>query len=171
MEGSGAAGRTIHVNATFHGRFSIQERTLHGEGRYHGWFRGSRENRPCYCPVSWKVQYPGANLPRRRPISWMVRSKTAEPSTLEAHIMEGSIFRSEPSMSEVDFVEGSGAAGRTIHDNAPYHGRFNIQGRTIHVGGRYHGWFRGSRANRPCYCPVSWKVQYPEPNLPRRRPI
>ena len=41
--------------------------------------------------------------------------------------MEGSIFRSEPSMSEVDFVEGSRAAGRTLHDNAPFHGRFGVR--------------------------------------------
>ena len=41
--------------------------------------------------------------------------------------MDGSIFRSEPSMSEVDFVEGSRAAGRTIHDNAPFHGRFGVR--------------------------------------------
>ena len=25
-------------------------------------------------------------------------------------------------------MEGSGAAGRTVHDNAPFHGRFSIQG-------------------------------------------
>ena len=57
----------------------------------------------------------------------MVRYKTAEPSTLEAHIMEGSIFRSEPSMLEVEIVEGSGEAGRTIHVNALYHGWFGVR--------------------------------------------
>ena len=41
--------------------------------------------------------------------------------------MEGSIFRSEPSMLEVDIVEGSGEAGRTIHDNAPFHGWFGVR--------------------------------------------
>ena len=55
--------------------------------------------------------------------------------------MEGSIFRSEPSMSEVDIVEGSGAAGRTVHDNAQFHGRFNIQKQTFHAGAQYHGRF------------------------------
>ena len=64
--------------------------------------------------------------------------------------MEGSIFRSEPSMSEVDIVEGSRAAGRTIHDNAPYHGRFSIQGRTIHVNAPFRGRFGVQGANRPC---------------------
>ena len=33
---------------------------------------------------------------------------------------------SGPSTVKVDIVEGSGEAGRTIHDNAPYHGRFDI---------------------------------------------
>ena len=41
--------------------------------------------------------------------------------------MDGSIFRSEPSMEEVDIVEVSGEAGRTIHVNAPYHGRFGVR--------------------------------------------
>ena len=92
---------------------------------------------------------PRRDLPRRRPISWMVRSKTAEPSTLEAHIMEGSIFRSEPSTLEPDIVEGSGEAGRTIHVNAPFRGRFSIQKQTFHAEDRYRGWYKGSRANPP----------------------
>ena len=41
--------------------------------------------------------------------------------------MDGSILGSEPSMSEVDIVEGSGAAGRTVHDNSPFHGRFGVR--------------------------------------------
>ena len=111
VDGSRAAGRTVHVNAPFHGRFNIQKQTFHAEDRYRGWFDIKQRNRP-----HW------------RPISWMVRYKTAEPSTLEAHIVNGSILGSEPSMSEPDIVEGSGAAGRTVHDNAPFHGRFTIQG-------------------------------------------
>ena len=43
-------------------------------------------------------------------------------------IMEGSVSRSKPSTVKVDIMEGSGAAGRTIHVIAPFHGRFSIQG-------------------------------------------
>ena len=83
--------------------------------------------------------------------------------------MEGSIFRSEPSMSEVDFVEGSGAAGRTVHVIAPFHGRFSIQKQTFHAEDQYHGWFDLKQRNRPHWMPISWKVRYLEVNRPCRR--
>ena len=62
-------------------------------------------------PVSWKVQYPVANPPRWRSISWMVRFNTTEPSMLEVDIMEGSRLRSEPSTLGTHFMEGSAARG------------------------------------------------------------
>ena len=74
----------------------------------------------------------------------MVRYKTAEPSTLEAHIMEGSVSGGEPSTPKTKIVDGSRAAGRTVHDNAPFHGRFNIQKQTFHAEDRHRGRFRGA---------------------------
>ena len=50
-------------------------------------------------------------------------SKT-EPSTLQTHIVDGSIEYS-----------------RTFHAEDPYHGRFMPQKRTFHARGRYHGRF------------------------------
>ena len=51
----------------------------------------------------------------------------SEPSTVKVDIMDGSILGSEPSTLEPDIVEGSGEAGRTVHVNAPYHGRFGVR--------------------------------------------
>ena len=59
-------------------------------GPFHGRFSGSR-----------------ANLPRWRPISWMVRYKTTEPSMLKVDIMEGSAAKGEPSTLEANIVDGS----------------------------------------------------------------
>ena len=64
--------------------------------------------------------------------------------------MDGSILGSEPSTLEPDIVEGSGEAGRTIHVNATFHGRFSIQERTIHVNAPFRGRFGVQGANRPC---------------------
>ena len=52
-----------------------------------------------------------ANLPRWRSISWTVRYKTTELSTLEVDIMDGSCLRSELSTLGTHFMEGSAARG------------------------------------------------------------
>ena len=83
--------------------------------------------------------------------------------------MDGSILGSEPSTLEPDIVEGSGEAGRTIHVNATFHGRFSIQERTFHAEDRYRGWFDIKQRNRPHWRPISWKVRYLEVNRPCRR--
>ena len=58
----------------------------------------------------------------------MVQGRQGEPSMLLPRFMEGSVSRSEPSTPKTDIVDGTRAAGRTLHDNAPFHGRFSIQG-------------------------------------------
>ncbi|MDD7154078.1 MAG: hypothetical protein SPF80_02200 [Candidatus Cryptobacteroides sp.] len=41
--------------------------------------------------------------------------------------MEGSSSRAEPSTLKPETVEGSIPQTRTLHENAPHHGRFNVQ--------------------------------------------
>ena len=56
--------------------------------------------------------------------------------------MEGSASRAEPSMLKPKLVEGAIPQARTLHENAPHHGRFNVQSGTIHAEalnrGRFH---------------------------------
>ena len=73
---------------------NIRYLLAHAGGPFHGRFRGSR-----------------ANPPRRRSISWTVRYKITEPSSLEVDIMDGSGLRSEPSTLGTHFMEGSAARG------------------------------------------------------------
>ena len=67
VDGSMPNTGTFHVNASNHGRSDIQTGTFHVRGRNHGWSHPSRPN-----------------LPRWRPISWIVQCQTPEPSTLAA---------------------------------------------------------------------------------------
>ncbi|MGM9757751.1 MAG: hypothetical protein ACI3ZM_06345 [Candidatus Cryptobacteroides sp.] len=53
--------------------------------------------------------------------------------------MEGSASRAEPSALRSEIVEGSIPQARTLHENAPHHGRFNVQGGTLHALGLNHG--------------------------------
>ena len=107
VEGSGEAGRTIHVNAPFRGRFSIQKQTFHAEDRYRGWYDLKQRNHPHWRPISWKVRYLEVNRPCRREISWKVQGQQGEPSMLLPRIMEGSVSRSKPSTVKVDIMDGS----------------------------------------------------------------
>ena len=55
--------------------------------------------------------------------------------------MEGSMSRAEPSALKPETVEGPIPQGRTLHENAPHHGRFSIQSGTIHAEARNRGRF------------------------------
>ena len=59
-------------------------------------------------------------------------------------IMEGSTSRAEPSTLKPEIVEGSIPQTRTIHGNAPHHGRFNIQSGTIRAETRNRGRFHSA---------------------------
>ena len=82
-------------------------RTIHGEGRYHGWFDLKQRNRPHWRPISWKVRYLEVDRPRWSPTSWMAQGQQGEPSMLMPRFMEGSVSRSEPSTPKTDIVDGS----------------------------------------------------------------
>ena len=45
-DGSILQDRTFHVNASYHGQFSIQTRTIHALGPNHGWFGIQELNLP-----------------------------------------------------------------------------------------------------------------------------
>ena len=64
-------------------------------------------------------------------------------------IMEGSASRAEPSALRPETVEGSISQARTLHENAPHHGRFILRSGTIHL--------------KP------WKVPFRRP-IPQTRP-
>ena len=89
-DGSILQDRTFHVNAPYHGWFSIQARTLHALGLNHGQFDVNR-----------------TNLPRGDSISRTVPFSKTEPSTKTCRIMEGSASRAEPSALKPEIVEGS----------------------------------------------------------------
>ena len=63
--------------------------------------------------------------------------------------MEGSMSRAEPSALKPETVEGPIPQGRTLHENAPHHGRFSIQSGTIHAEARNRG-----RFHFPTPCPI-----------------
>ena len=149
VDGSILQDRTIHDNASYHGWFSIQARTLHALGLNHGQFDVNR-----------------TNLPRGDSISRTVPFSKTEPSTKTPRIMEGSASRAEPSALKPEIVDGSIPQARTLHENAAHHGRFSIQSGTIHAEARNRGRFHSSESNPPRKCPASWKVQCPELNLP-----
>ena len=75
----------------------LQDRTFHVSVPYRGQFGIHVLNHPRLVPISWTVQYPGANLPRLGPESRMVRVSGVEPSTVEVDIVDGSGFRAGPS--------------------------------------------------------------------------
>ena len=58
--------------------------------------------------------------------------------------MEGSASRAEPSTLKPEIVEGSIPQTRTLHENAPHHGRFSIQSGTIHAEARNRGRFHSA---------------------------
>ena len=84
--------------------------------------------------------------------------------------MEGSASRAEPSALKPEIVEGSIPQTRTLHENAPRHGRFSIQIGTIHAEARNRGRSHSAESNPPRKRPASWKVQCPERNHPRLSP-
>ena len=149
-DGSILQARTFHENAPHHGRFSIQSGTLRAEVRNRGRFHS-----------------PDPNLPRFRPESRTVRCKQNQPSTRRLDITDGPCLRSAPSMLMLHIADGSILQARTLHENAPHHGRFIIQSGTIRAEARNRGRFHSPRPNHPRKRPASWKVQHPERNHPR----
>ena len=73
--------------------------------------------------------------------------------------MEGSVSRAEPSALKPEIVEGSIPQTRTIHGNAPHHGRFNIQSGTIRAETRNRGRFHSAESNPPRFRPESRTVR------------
>ena len=55
--------------------------------------------------------------------------------------MEGSLSRCEPSTLKAHIVDGSIENSRTFHANTPFHGRFSFQVRTFHAEDPYRGRF------------------------------
>ena len=55
--------------------------------------------------------------------------------------MEGSSSRAEPSTLRPKIADGSILQDRTIHENAPHHGRSSIQSGTLHAEARNRGRF------------------------------
>ena len=150
VEGSIPQSRTLHENAPHHGRFSIQSGTLHAEALNRGRFH-----------------FPDPNPPRFRPESRTVQCKQNQPSTRRLDITDGPCLRSAPSMLMLHFADGSILQDRTLHENAPHHGRFSIQSGTIRAEARNCGRFHSPRPNHPRKRSASWKVQHPERNHPR----
>ena len=73
--------------------------------------------------------------------------------------MEGSSSRAEPSTLRPEIVEGSILQDRTLHENAPHHGRFIIQSGTIHAEARNRGRFHSPGPNPPRFRPESRTVR------------
>ena len=149
-DGSILQDRTLHEIAPHHGRLSIQSGTIRAEARNRGRFHSA-----------------GPNPPRFRPESRTVRCKQNQPSTRRLDITDGPCLRSAPSMLMLHFADGSILQDRTLHENAPHHGRFSIQSGTIHAEARNRGRFHSPGLNPPRKSPASWKVQCPERNHPR----
>ena len=62
-DGSILQDRTFHDNASYHGWFSIQARTLHALGLNHGQFDVNRTNLPRGDSISRTVHVSEAHLP------------------------------------------------------------------------------------------------------------
>ena len=150
VDGSILQARTIHENALHHGRFISQKRTFHVNAPFRGRFHSPRPNPP-----------------RFRPESRTVQCKQNQPSTRRLDITDGPCLRSAPSMLMLHFADGSILQDRTLHENAPHHGRFSIQIGTLRAEARNRGRFHSAGPNPPRKCPASWKVQCPERNHPR----
>ncbi|MDY2859682.1 MAG: hypothetical protein SOT77_03300 [Candidatus Cryptobacteroides sp.] len=75
--------------------------------------------------------------------------------------MEGSLSRCEPSTLKAHIVDGSIEHSRTFHAEDPYHGRFMPQKRTFHAEDPYRGRFNRIQPNLPRQRPISWKVRQP----------
>ena len=163
VEGSIPQTRTFHDNASYHGWFSIQSGTLRAEARNRGRFH-----------------FPSPNPPRFRPESRTVRCEQNQPSTRRLDITDGPCLRSAPSMLMPHIADGSISQthfpdpssrpvpqARTLHENAPHHGRVNVQSGTIHAEARNRGRSHSSVSNPPRKRAASWKVQCPERNHPR----
>ena len=73
--------------------------------------------------------------------------------------MDGSVSRREPSMLRPETVEGSIPQTRTLHENAPHHGRFSIQSGTFHAEARNCGRFHSAESNPPRFRPESRTVR------------
>ena len=72
-----------------------------------------------------------------------------------------------PSMLMLHFADGSILQARTLHENAPHHGRFIIQSGTIHAEARNRGRFHSPGPNPPRFRPESRTVRCKQSNLPR----
>ena len=123
-DGSILQDRTLHAEARNCGRFILQSGTLHAEARNRGRFHS-----------------PDPNPPRFRPESRTVRCKQNQPSTRRLDITDGPCLRSAPSMLMPHIADGSILQSRTLHENAPHHGRFSIQSGTIRAEARNRGRF------------------------------
>ena len=93
----------------------------------------------------------------------------AEPSALRPETVEGSYLRSAPSMLMPHIADGSILQDRTIHENAPHHGRFNIQSGTIRAEARNRGRFHSPDPNLPRFRPESRTVQCKQNHPSTRR--
>ena len=62
-------------------------------------------------------------------------------------------------MLMLHFADGSILQDRTLHENAPHHGRFSIQSGTLHAEARNCGRFHSSELNPPRFRPESRTVR------------
>ena len=106
-DGSILQDRTFHVNASYHGWFSIQARTFHTLGLNRGQFDVNK-----------------ANLPRLRHISRMVRDPGVEPSMLRLNIVDGSTLQGRTFHVNASYHGWFSIQTRTIHALGLNHGQF-----------------------------------------------
>ena len=107
------------------------------------------------------------NLPRLGPESRTVRDPRVEPSTLRFNITDVPTSIAEPSTLKAETVEGSIPQARTLHENAPHHGRFIIQSGTIHAETQYRGRSISQTRTFHVNAPFRGRFHSPGPNLPR----
>ena len=166
-DGSDTRGRTVHGGGRYHGWFGVQSGTFHAEPQYRGWFSVDGVNRPRYGHESRMVQIPEGE-PSTVAVDIMDGSTPkVGPSTLRVDITEGSYLKSEPSTFWACIADGSESKaepsmlGINIAD-----GSMSV-GRTFHAGGSISRKVHISRANHPRSGHESRTVRGPERNLPR----
>ena len=76
-----------------------------------------------------------------------------------AKLLGGTSCWAEPSALKPEIVDGSISQARTLHENAPHHGRFILQSGTLHAEARNCGRFHSSESNPPRFRPESRTVR------------